>query len=79
MSICPLLITTMYFSKVFDSMAQALRQSNRILPSLINIAMELGRIQEVWRKPARQGAESSLPSLLRTFIGASLIRKGGSM
>lgn len=55
--------TTMYISQVLDSMAQALRQSNRILPSRsMHVAMELERIQKVWRN-SQAGAESSLPSL----------------
>lgn len=70
----------MYISQVLDSMAQALRQSNRILPSPINACSHgTGEDPEGVEEASQAGAESSLPSLLRTFIGASFIRKGGSM
>lgn len=72
--------TTMYISQVLDSMAQALRQSNRILPSPINACSHgTGEDPEDVEEASQAGAESSLPSLLRTFIGASFIRKSGSM
>ena len=70
----------MYISQVLDSMAQALRQSNRILPSPINACSHgTGEDPEDVEEASQAGAESSRPSLLRTFIGASFIRKSGSM
>lgn len=50
-------------------------QWNSFPPWLLHAAMELERIQNVWRKPARQGAEAHLPSLSRTFVGTSSIMK----
>ena len=62
LSSCPLLITTMYISKAFNSVAEALRQSNKILPSVVTTCSQGTGEDPEGVGEARQAGRRKLPS-----------------